>query len=44
MDARETTKGMEGRTSAQLELEFSTRPAANHTELPQQLPSEQTWL
>lgn len=43
-DTRQTTKGMERRTSTQLELGFSTRPAANHTELPQQPPSEQTWL
>lgn len=39
---KETSRGMGGRTSTQLELGFSPRLAASHAELPQQTPSEQT--
>lgn len=39
---RETSKGTGGGTSTKLELRFSLRLGASHTELPQQTPSKQT--
>lgn len=39
---RETSKGMGGGTTTKLELRFSLRLGASHTELPQQTPSKQT--